>query len=68
MASSITIIIFASSYYGSLCVASGANGAFSILSYLAWVTSATLHGIELSKIKNELTCIKGISEKLNEVI
>jgi hypothetical protein len=68
MASSITVIVLATVSSGNLCVAAGANGAFSIFSYLAWSASATIHAIELSKVRKESSCIEDMSKKLIEVV
>jgi hypothetical protein len=68
MANSITVIVLAIISSGNLCVAAGADGAFSIFSYLAWGASATIHAIELSKIRKESSCVEDMSKKLIEVL
>jgi hypothetical protein len=68
MASSTTIIVLAIISSRNLCVIVGANRAFSIFSYLAWGASATIHTIELLKIRKELSYIEDMSKKLIEVV
>jgi hypothetical protein len=53
---------------GTACMAAQADVLFAALSYVLWTTSATIHGIEISKFERRVELTDDMTEKIVEVV
>ncbi len=54
-------------YDQNLYVAELANAVLAVLSYVVWDTSATIHGMEISKLRKDKRSVD-ISQKIMEAV
>jgi hypothetical protein len=71
MGSFIALAVFLSGHHictGTVCMASQADVVFAALSYVLWTTSATMHGIEVSKFERRVELTDDMNEKIIEEV